>query len=243
MRILETVWEKRNLGVNSVEFIFDGTESVKDITPDVYDNKLYDYQTCRIPVNHMEITYFLQEHGFRFAEAAFELAADLREDEQLSQVYRAFMSSFDYHRADPYEIDNIKSAMLDGIFLTDRIALDPKFSVRQSSIRYVNWFNDEIQAGTSTSYIVNMAGTPIGFFLLKNVSEAASDSLLGGLFNEDKYKGFGLPCAYFPVLQARNEGKKRITTRVSANNLNSVKVHLEVGYKIQKISYMLVKHI
>ena len=71
-------WEKKNLGVNSVEFRFDGTEKIEEIGNDVLAETEFDYQLCRVPVGRMDIMYLLQENGFRFAETSFELSAGLK---------------------------------------------------------------------------------------------------------------------------------------------------------------------
>ena len=78
MEKIEQPWEKKNLGVHSVEFRFDGTESIEKIGREILGEINFDYQLCRVPVGRMDIVYLLQDHGFRFAETSFELSADLK---------------------------------------------------------------------------------------------------------------------------------------------------------------------
>lgn len=241
MRIIDMPWEKNNLGVSSVEFQFDGTEDIREIDPSVYENEDYEYQICRIPANCMELAYFLQDKGFRYSETAFEVSADLRK-ETLPGLYKNYLDMFDYHIADKDEIMKVDEVIRCGIFDTDRIALDPFFDLKKSGRRFANWFAKEIDGGSSKCYIVNTSAENLGFFVLKEKSETEADSFLAALF-DPKDTGLGFSVIYYPLVQARKEGKKRITTRVSSNNINSLKTHLEVGYKLKHMNYLFVKHI
>lgn len=241
MEVIEMPWEENNLGVSSVEFRFDGTEKIEQIGAEIYDNNMYEYQICRVPSNCMEIAYFLQEKGFRYAETAFELSANLKEDE-LPNIYKKYLNMLSYHEADERELLRVEETIHEGIFNTDRIALDSFFSDEKSGKRFGNWYRQELASGNSKCYIVETSTSPLGFFVLKEKSETISDSLLVGLFDSKK-RGFGFPVIYYPFVQARKEGKKKIIARVSSNNIVSLKMNLAVGYKLDKINYLFVKHL
>ncbi len=241
MEIIEMPWELNNLGVSSIEFRFDGTEDIRQIDSSVYENQDYEYQVCRIPANCMDLAYFLQDNGFRYSETAFELSADLRK-ESLPGLYKNYLDMFDYHIADKDEILKVDEIIRRGVFDTDRIALDPFFDLEKSGRRFENWFAKELDAGSSKCYIVDAMSKDLGFFVLKENSNTEADSFLAALFDQ-KDKGMGFSVIYYPLVQARKEGKKKIKTRVSSNNLNSLKTHLEIGYKLKHINYLFIKHV
>ena len=240
MKILDMPWEKDNIGVNSVEFRFDGTEEISQIDCAISTNNFYDYQVCRIPANSMKLAYFLQEKGFKYSETAFELTADLRED-KLPVVYKKYIDFFSYHEADSKELSLVDKTIREGIFDTDRIALDDYFGIDKSGNRFGNWCKQELERGSSKCYIVKTSTSPLGFFVLKHESESISDSFLAALFKKENM-GLGFSVLYYPFIQARKERKKKIITRVSSNNIVSLKTHLEIGYKINKLNYLFIKH-
>lgn len=242
MELIEQPWEKKNLGVNSVEFRFDGKENLNEITDDILSNSKYDYQICRVPVGRMDIMYLLQAHGFLFAETSIELSADLKKLE-LPSVYARYIEAMDYHPASENELQLIQDSILSGVFDTDKISLDPFFGKKQAGIRFANWNMQEVEAGRASAYIVTMHDEPIGFFVDKTVSDKVDYSLLAALYDKEKNSGVGFSVLYFPMLQSKLDGKRRITTGVSSNNPDSVRMHLELGYKIKEMNYVLIKHI
>ena len=78
---------------------------------------------------------------------------------------------------------------------------------------------------------------------MKKSSERLGDSFLAGLFDKDKNSGFGFSVLYYPMVEAKRMGLKKMITGVSANNPDSVKMHLALGYQIKTMDYTLVKHI
>lgn len=242
MEKIEQLWEKKNLGVHSVEFRFDGTESIEKIGREILGEINFDYQLCRVPVGRMDIVYLLQDHGFRFAETSFELSADLK-NLALPKAYERYEEYICYRKIEDGEEEKVYEAIRQGIFDTDKVYLDPFFKKEQSGIRFANWCQQEIESGKSTCYIVENNGMEIGFFLLKEISNKVSDSLLAGLYDAKKSLGLGFSVLYYPMLKAKEDGKKRIIAAVSSNNPASLRMHLELGYKVKNMSYVLVKHI
>ena len=236
-------WEKKNLGVNSVEFRFDGTEKIEEIGNDVLAETEFDYQLCRVPVGRMDIMYLLQENGFRFAETSFELSADLK-NLTLPKVYERYEESIHYCKLEGIEEEEkLYSLIRSGIFDTDKIYLDPFFKKEQSGVRFANWCQQEVSAGRATCYTVESSEEKIGFFVIKEVSDKVSDSLLAGLYDNKKSMGMGFAVLYYPMLKAKMDGKRRMVMAVSSNNPSSVRLHLELGYKIKGMNYVLIKHI
>ena len=129
-----------------------------------------------------------------------------------------------------------------GVFDTDKVSLDPKLGKEKAGNRFYNWCKKEIEGGTSKPYIVkDSKENSVGFFVLKDINSRVSDSLLAGLFNKDEV-GLGYSVLYFPMVQAKKEGKRKIVTSVSSNNLPSVKTHMLLGYSIQHMSHVFIKH-
>lgn len=243
MKIIETPWESRNLGVrSSIEFYFEASDSLKELEVKVLDNNDYSYQVAHIPVGNIAVVNLLLFHGFKFAETKIELTADLREI-SLPSMFERFSKGLGYHSATDEEMERINAAMIGGVFSTDKVALDPYFSASVAGQRYVYWTEDIVKAGVGFPYIVTYNDEPIGFFVLKKSSERLGDSFLAGLFDKDKNSGLGFSVLYYPMVEAKKMGFKKIITGVSSNNPDSVKMHLALGYQIKAMDYTLVKHV
>lgn len=243
MRIIEQPWEKNNLGVVSAEFCFALSDKLDELKKAKVDScQKYDYQSARIPAGRMDIAYWLEENGFRFAEASIEIEAGL-ELLKIPEVFKKLEGSMDEHPADHNETEAVYEKIRMGIFNTDKIALDPRFGIRQSGLRFANWCRQEVEAGNAKVYIVEYSGMPIGFYVLKEENRTTAYSLLAGLFDQKKYMGLGYSVLYYPMARAKKEGKKKIITKVSSNNPASLKMHLYIGYMIKRMNYIYVKHI
>lgn len=242
MKKKETPWESRNLGVDSsVEFYFETSDSSDELNDDVLHNH-YSYQVAHIPVGNVAIVNKLLQHGFMFAETKIELTAELKTLE-LPHVFKRFSMGLSYHQATEEEVEKINAAMIRGVFSTDKVALDPYFDANIAGQRYIYWTSDIVKNGEGFYYIVSQDNAPIGFFVLKKESDCFGDSFLAGLFNKDKYSGLGFSVLYFPMLEAKRMGLKKMITGVSSNNPDSVKMHLALGYRIKNMDYTLVKHV
>lgn len=242
MELIEQPWEKKNLGVNSLEIKFDYKDDTKKIDFSILNNKKYNYLLSRVPSGKMDIANILQHNGFTFAEVSFELSADLKKLD-LPNKYSRYINMMDYHLANDSELFKIHNLIRSGIFDTDRISLDPFFNAKQSGNRFANWSEHEIVSGSAKGYIVTAGNDEIGFFVHKRMSDKLDYSLLAALYNKENSAGMGFSVLYFPMLQSKKEGKSKIIASVSSNNFSSLKLHLELGYKIKTMNYVFVKHI
>ncbi|WP_028242286.1 GNAT family N-acetyltransferase [Pseudobutyrivibrio ruminis] len=238
---VEMPWERQNIGVTAVEYRLDSCDRAETVLENIR-NDIFQYKVCRVPVNSMKMCYALQNEGFLYAESQFELEANLKQL-SLDPILERFITSMDCHPASDKEIHEIEQMIRKGIFITDKIALDPFFSVEKSANRYANWFLQEVNTKNASPYIVSLDGEKIGFFAISFDTNNGrdADSFLAGLFDANN-KGFGVATIYFPMAVAKNSNKKKIQARVSSNNIDSLKTHLELGYKIKNINYIYIKH-
>ena len=240
MIIKETPWETRNLGVeSSVEYYYELHDT--DVSDKVTRSE-FTYQVAHGPVGRVDIVNSLLQNGFRFSETKIELTAELK-NLTLPHTFQRFSEDLTYHRANTSELDTIFVKMREGIFDTDKVALDPYFNVQVAGKRYVLWTQDELDAARAFAHVVMVKEKAVGFFILKKASDRLGDSFLAGLFDKEKYGGFGFSVIYFPMVEARRMGLKKMITGVSSNNPDSVKMHLALGYQIKNMDYTLVRHI
>lgn len=241
MKRTEQTWEKKNLGVDSVEYCFSLEDSIELAKQILVEDDSFNYRLCRVPAGRMDIAYLLQDAGYKYAEDIFSLKADLKEL-SLPRVYQKFSDVMSYSIANKEEINKIYACIKNGVFDTDKVSLDPKMGIEKASNRFYNWCKTELANNTSKAYIVKTNQDYCGFFVLKDIDNRTADSLLAGLFDKENALGTGFATIYYPMLQAKVEGKKKIITAVSSNNIASVKTHLSLGYSIQHINHVFIKH-
>ncbi len=72
MKIIDAVWEQRNMGVKTNEIIIDGSESLDEIKSSLSEIKA-DYIVVKTPVGRMDINQLLSNLGFSFMETMLQI--------------------------------------------------------------------------------------------------------------------------------------------------------------------------
>ena len=242
MKIVEAAWEKRNLGITCEELALSDEDEAADLGNGL--NQLQaEYQIVKVPAGKFALYTELAGKGFSFAENLFTLKRELKNSESGSQQMK------DLTAFEVYEITEEKKRInllerIEGekIFRTDRIALDPFFGEEASGRRYRLWAEDLLKSDAKL-LSVTTEDKDIGFSVLNRCSERVTDQALVGLFPEFQGKGLGCCAIMAAVMESKKLGAEYIQTRVSSNNIPSLKSHLKAGYSIQYSVCVFVKHI
>lgn len=165
MKIVDAVWEQRNLGVTCYEITFDNRDSLDDIKARWDELTDRQYLVFKVPPKRADIVAYIQSRGFRFIEAAMTFSCDLR-NWTLDEKFKPFCDQCTYAPMNDADIEIMFTEIKKGIFKTDRVYLDPYFTHEQAAQRYVNWAKDLIERGV-TPYKVMYQGEPVGFFITK----------------------------------------------------------------------------
>lgn len=241
MVIVEKPWEIKNLGLSSVEYIINPKDAFNDIDFAEIERSDFDYKICRLHATQMDIAYKLQNMGFQFAETTVALECRLK-DHFIAPVYEKYVEMVDVKEADRNDLDYIVEEIKLGMYDNDRVALDPNLGVERSRTRFSNWLQQEYVSGVTKICLLYMKNEPFGYFAVKSLSEKEASSIQAGLFHNFRDSGMGFATLLFPMLVAKQDGKRKITTEVSSNNVISVKTHLSVGYHVTDLKYVLVRH-
>lgn len=242
MRTIDAFWDTRSLGVKTAELDFDAEDGIDEVRAALSFAGEYVYVAAKVQSGNMVVLGALQDAGFRFVECSIELTIDLKSFE-LPRMAKRFDEHITIQKADDASKERIYQHIRDGIFDTDRIALDPEFSKEIAEQRYVNWIEDELARGGEL-YHVFYKGDEAGFFSYKEtIKGVEAFPFLAGLYNEFRTSGIGLNVAVGTEAQfARDRGCKRIRTYVSSNNLPILRIHEILGYGVSNIKSVLVRH-
>lgn len=229
-------WEKRNLNLEVLEVEFNKEDSIKDINELKYNK--YGYVLAKVPVAKLDIIHKLEGMNFKFIETQFELVNEIEKDRLIKKSKMEILKN-SYFKEILYEkeLNEILVNVDSKLFETDRIALDPAFNMEIAAFRYKNWIKDEYINKTSAICKIVYNGENAGFFMLKT-NEVQAQSLLVGLYNQYKSKGLGILVVDKHLEYCFENKIREVTTRISSNNLKSLNVHLECGYKIKAVNYV-----
>lgn len=238
MKKIEAFWEKKNLGLNTLELEFDERDSIK-ILNTIEEFEEYDYIVAKVPKGKVDFIHKLEMIKFQFMEAQVELINNLKQNIEIPN--RLLKTSNDIHYVsvtEEVELEMLLNKIDLNMFDTDRISLDPCLGKELAAARYKNWIRYLFYKEDSMLYKLIYKQREIGFFLFKKINEKIYSSVLVGLYTEFKNKGLGFSIVEQHIRWALENHAEQIVTRVSSNNLRSLKLHLNFGYEIKDIYYV-----
>lgn len=238
MELREAFWEKRNLGMDTLEINFGN----KDIIDDNLENVLsrYGYIVAKVPCGNIKLLHQLEDVGFRFIETQIGLSKTIGRHYQTPDIYKRVSGKIRIKQVlTENDLNLVLEEINKGIFETDRIALDIFFGKEYAANRYCNWIKDELSTGKSRLFVIVYGSNTIGFFLLENANDRKSSIVLGGIYNNYKNFGFGFSFIDESIKLSVAEGKSLVYAKVSSNNLPILKLYSAFGFNISDISYVL----
>lgn len=237
MKIIDSFWEKENLGVTSKEIVIDLKDSVDEVKAalaSINDQ----YIVVKIPASEFAITNLVQEMGYSFVEEMIEVEHDLHEVKR-NRILQRLYDSLDYKQMGNSDIETLFSEIDKGMFSSDRISNDSHFSTELSARRYKNWIKQMLNSG-AIPYVMSYKGEPAGFIILTTKDRIVYHSVLGGGYEKFRKTGLGMVQKEQEIVKSL--GGKFVSTNVSSNNVNQCKALLANGYTIRNINHVFVKH-
>lgn len=244
MKIIHATWEKRNLGRDAWEYVFEPKDD-KDIlenmallnTPD-YDGA---YLCAKVSAKNVNIIHALEDFGFRFMETQIGMSYDFTVQRLPSTLkrYDGYLSCEEV-KGDKSLWNEVTERVTDEMFITDRIYLDSMFPPGTSSLRYRNWMNDMKSNPDYTMLVwrIVKTGEIIGFDIMRSLVPTAV-AILGGVFPGKVV--IGLIHTYCFLKYLSNKGAQNYKTNISSNNTPMLRCYSELGVVANNITYVLRK--
>ncbi len=241
MKIIDAFWEKKNLGVDAIE-IECSVDDREDALETGLNKIAVPYSVLKIPAGSYNLLCVGQKCGYSVIEVSIRLIGAVNYA-KLPSIYHRFVPHLKVETA----TNEIRERVLDEIgagkiFSTDRIALDPVFSRRIAGKRYYNWCCDAMDKGASLD-IAYYKNVPVAF----NINSQPDDKqicvgLMGGVFSEALDKGLGFLVLYTELESCKRLGGQFVISTVSSNNLPVLRLHMQYGFDIKEMQYVLIKH-
>ena len=129
-----------------------------------------------------------------------------------------------------------------GVFVSDRVSIDPAFGVEKGGNRYANWLRSMLEKG-GYLYEVMKGDKPIGFFVICRKDETTVDPVLMGMYDEANDRGMGALLHKKTLDTCFTHECKRLTSTIVSNNAKVLHVYVNAGADITDTLYTYVKHI
>lgn len=145
-------------------------------------------------------------------------------------------------RTDPENQARIDRIIRSGIFISDRVSIDPAFSVKLGGQRYANWLRSMVQKGGHL-YEVLQGEKPIGFFVICRKDEDTVDPVLMAMYDQQNDRGLGALLHKKTLDTCFTHPCKRLTSTIVSNNSKVLRVYVNAGATIADTLYTYVKHV
>ena len=241
MKIIDAVWEKRNLGVTCAEIEIDESDDEEQIT-DALRNRKEQYIVVKVSVKNPGAMLTVQKEGFTYIETLMQIEADLKNGLYIPEVCSRLIKNIGFHAASEEETGRVLEEIGAGeIFYTDRISIDPYFSREIAGRRYAYWIRDILSADSSELIITEYLGENVGFVVLQH-KEKYSDPVLSGMLSGFIGCGLGFVNSYCIQSFLFEKGVRRSVSHISTNNTDMLKMSLLFNNSINEVQSVFIKH-
>lgn len=243
MKIVDAVWEERNLGKKCKEIYIekhDGKSAVIETILGIDE----EFQELFLPVECPEYLLLLPQYGYYYIESNFELIKKFPTEDGFSGVYQKMLQKVQSIRLEPDAVEVFLNRLRTEFFFEkDKISIDGHFSQAASANRNYWRLKDYFAEKRDIRiYEVLYEGKPIGYFILELLADQCIEVYLSGLYPECRSTNLGTCIMGEETREAARLGAKWITTGVSLNNISCLRIYLALGYEIRKGTNIFVKH-
>lgn len=240
MKIIDAVWEQRNLGVTCYEVRLENNDNLKDVIVSYKELQEKQYMVVKVPSSRFDLSHYIQKQGYEFIEAAITLKHDLKQITIPDRLMRV-CEKCTWERMNESDLQTLSNEVKKKIFKTDRIYIDPRFTEEQAARRYDLWIKDLVKKG-DVPYKVIYDKNVVGFFLNKEIEPDIYDGLLAATYSAYEGTGMGYCVQYAGIQSAADKGAKGYMGHISGNNPAVLRVLLSLGFSIKGIEYIYIKH-
>lgn len=238
MKVIDAVWEQRNLGIHAYEIEMEMGDIQEEFENQIR-NMSADYISVKLPTGMTEFLNIIQANGFTYCEDLIHVRHDLHST-QRNSIQQRMYDLISYHMMDESEILELKQEIKDGMFSTDRFSTSGRFSKEQCANRFSNWVDDLLSNG-AIPYVMEYKGQHSGFIILTTKDDKVYQSVLGGAYAKFRKSGLGIVQKEQEIV--KNLGGKYVETTVSSNNIGQLKALIANGYMPVLIEHVFIKEV
>lgn len=244
MRTIDCVWERKNLGVRVKEIILDDGERF-DAAAIAAAAEGAGYVVLKVPVGDPDFLFGLPALGYTWVETQMTVGKRFVDFDFDDRLVRVLSRGIRFVRVeDNSNLEAVVASITEDMFQTDRISLDPHFGPAVGRIRYVNWIRSVFSEPDVLLFEFVKGESRYGFSLCRRKPSGEWDYVLGGIYGPYANSGLGLLTPAAPFLYARDTDCPftRLVTGISSNNTPVVRLYAHLGYVLDRVRHVYVKH-
>ena len=182
--------------------------------------------SCRLSHSRLDLSIFLEDHGFRFIEMLYQPELDLISgwggSAPIAHLRVRLASQADL----PATIDMAGSA-----FVNERFHMDPRLGATFGNLRYQNWVRSSLDHPTQRLYVLEDEQGPLSFFVTEMLEDGTCYWHLNAIDPRRQGQGLGR-LAWLTMLQhAVEEGAIRVRTSIVARNHRVLNLYARLGFR------------
>lgn len=244
MNVTNCTWEIDNIGVNTAEISIDSIDNF-NVNELLNLEESYKYIVVKTSVNQFELSSLLSNYGYHYIESQFYISKKFKSFNCEDRLIKPLFSLVSFEKIKSKDIlEDTLLKITPGMFSTDRIAIDPYFGMEKSRNRYVNWMRTEFEKKEAAfiKFIYDKKEVGVGVYKIK---DNILKGLIGGVFEIYQDEGLGILTPSAPFLSALKGGDqfKKMVTCISSNNMPVIQFYNYLGFKMDGIKYVFVKHV
>ena len=244
MKTTHAVWELENIGADTYEILMEPAD-----TPEMLaeaEQRIAaqgaEYIVVKTPVNCPQLLFGLPKLGYTFVELVYHVMVRRNEYHMPDTIARFDRGLTVVQRTEEAECQRVCDFIRRGVFVSDRVSLDPAFGVMKGGNRYANWLKNMLASG-GFLYEVMKGEKPIGFFVICRKDEDTVDPMLMGMYDEQNDRGMGALLHKKTLDTCFTHTCKRLTSTIVSNNSKVLHVYVNAGASITDTLYTYVKHV
>lgn len=244
MQTTHATWERENLGVDAYEIALTPSDTADMLSEE--DRRLAaagaEYIVVKSPVNCPELLFGIPKLGYTYVETVYHVEIRRRDYHMPDTVARFDRGLQVVQRTEQPDLNRIDGLIRRGMFLSDRVSIDPAFGVKAGGNRYANWLRSMVERG-GYLYEVLQGDRPFGFFVICRKDADTVDPVLMGMYNESEDRGLGVLLHKKTLDTCFTHDCKRLTSTVVSNNIKVFRVYMNAGASVPETLYTYVKHL
>lgn len=239
MEFTHAIWEKRNMGVDCWEVEINESDTIEKFIEKMKTIRTQ-YMVVKTPCDLTEFGLELQKLGYSYIENIFLFKHDASLP-TLNPLQKRIVDKMSYCEMDTEDIAYLFENIKNGMFTTDRVYKDPHFTNEQAYNRYIGWISDEIARGTKIFNII-YKDDRVGFFTIYDNGNGEFNSPIAGVYQNVKLPGLGIAMDYFEIKEMIRQNGKCVYATVSTNNRAALTIPINLGYIVEKVETVYIKH-
>ena len=244
MKTVHATWERENLGVDAYELSLEPTDSLAQLAAE--EKRIIalgaEYIVLKTPVNCPHLLFGTASLGYTYVETVFHVMVRRDEYSMPDSIARFDRGLTVVERTTQTECDEVCVRIRQGVFMSDRVSVDPAFGLKRGGNRYANWLCSMWRSGAHL-YEVLHREKPIGFFVVQRKDADTVDPVLMGMYDAENDRGLGALLHKKTLDTCFTHDCKRLTSTIVSNNAKVLRVYVNAGASITDTLYTYVKHV